>query len=50
MPRQIIDTESSHPAYLRRRLLTLTATIVAVVAVAGVAFLVWGRHLVPAGR
>jgi hypothetical protein len=50
MPRQIIDTESSRPAYLRRRLVTLATTIVVVAAVAGVALLVWGRHLLPAGH
>jgi predicted negative regulator of RcsB-dependent stress response len=44
MPRQIIDTESSRPAYLRRRITTfvVAALIVAVVAAAG--WLYWSRH------
>jgi ribose/xylose/arabinose/galactoside ABC-type transport system permease subunit len=34
MPRQIIDTESSRPAYMRRRLRRLLATVLLLVLVA----------------
>jgi hypothetical protein len=33
MPRQIIDTESSRPAYIRRRVTTFVVTAVVVLAI-----------------
>ena len=42
MPRQIIDTESSLPAYQRRRTRTFVAAfIVVALALAGAAWLYW---------
>ncbi|MDQ2865033.1 MAG: hypothetical protein M3R51_02285 [Candidatus Eremiobacteraeota bacterium] len=37
MPRQIIDTESSRPAYLRRRIITWIVALVIVVVIGLVA-------------
>jgi hypothetical protein len=45
MPRQIIDTESSRPAYVRRRVSTLVAVLIAAAALAAGAWLLWGHHL-----
>ncbi|HEY1654344.1 MAG TPA: hypothetical protein VGF86_04435 [Candidatus Tumulicola sp.] len=50
MPRQIIDTESSRPAYVRRRLVSLAAAILAIAAAAGVAWVAWAHHLLPGVR
>ncbi len=45
MPRQIIDTESSKPAYHRRLAIRWIVTIVIVAIVAFVAFELWrGSH------
>ena len=41
MPRQIIDTESSRPAYVRRRILTFVVTLVVLGVVAAVAWEAW---------
>lgn len=49
MPRQIIDTESSRPAYVRRQILTvlLVAILIAIV-VAAVFVILEGKHAGPA--
>ena len=49
MPRQIIDTESSRPAYVRRRIVTWIVAIVVVVAVGLVLFEVLKSQHVAAG-
>lgn len=43
MPRQIIDTESSRPAYNRRRLVTFVVTILIVAALAAGGWLYWSH-------
>lgn len=50
MPRQIIDTESSKPQYVRRIVLrtVLAAIIVAILVIVAIA--AWGRHGHPQGR
>jgi len=44
MPRQIIDTESSRPAYVRRRALTFVVAILILGAVAAVAWAIFRSH------
>lgn len=44
MPRQIIDTESSRPAYVRRRILTFVVAVLVLAAVAGVAWAIFRSH------
>lgn len=46
MPRQIIDTESSRPRYVRRVALSVAAVIVVLAVLVYLALLVWG-HRVP---
>ncbi|HEU5479835.1 MAG TPA: hypothetical protein VFU90_08395 [Candidatus Tumulicola sp.] len=46
MPRQIIDTESSRPAYVRRRVTTFVITAVVVLAIVAAAWFLWGRYAV----
>lgn len=48
MPRQIIDTESSRPRYVRRLLLTWVALAIAAVVFVLVAIAVYGRFRLPA--
>ena len=43
MPRQIIDVESSRPAYVRRRVATWVVVLLAAVVLAVVAWLIWGH-------
>lgn len=51
MPRQIIDVESSRPAYVRRRVTTWIVVLVVAVAVAVVVWLGFGHPaLLPAAR
>ena len=44
MPRQIIDTESSRPAYVRRRVLTFVVLTLVVGAIATVAWVIFRTH------
>ena len=44
MPRQIIDTESSRPAYVRRRVTTFVVIAVIVAALAAVAWVIFRSH------
>jgi hypothetical protein len=44
MPRQIIDTESSRPAYVRRRGTTFVVIAVVLVALAAVAWVILRSH------
>jgi nitrate reductase NapE component len=44
MPRQIIDTESSRPAYVRRRITTFVVVAVVLVALAAVAWAIFRSH------
>lgn len=44
MPRQIIDTESSRPRYVRRVVTTLVAIVIIVAVLLVLAFAAWGRH------
>jgi len=44
MPRQIIDTESSRPAYVRRRVLTFVVVLVVAAVLAGVAWAIFRSH------
>jgi hypothetical protein len=44
MPRQIIDTESSRPAYIRRRVTTFVVIGVLFVALVAVAWLIFRSH------
>jgi hypothetical protein len=46
VPRQIIDTESSRPAYVRRRIATFVVTAAVVLAIAATAWFLWGRYAV----
>lgn len=48
VPRQIIDTESSRPAYVRRQIATFIVVALVVLAIAAAAWFLWGRHA-PAG-
>ncbi|HKU80953.1 MAG TPA: hypothetical protein VJP76_02195 [Candidatus Tumulicola sp.] len=50
MPRQIIDVESSRPAYVRRRLTTWIVAVAVIVAAAVAAWLTWGHHALPVAR
>lgn len=50
MPRQIIDVESSRPAYVRRRVTTWVVVVVVAVVVAVAAWAVWGHHPLPIAR
>jgi len=43
MPRQIIDTESSRPAYVRRRVTTFVVIATIVILTALAVWLFWGR-------
>lgn len=43
MPRQIIDTESSRPAYVRRRITTFVVLAVILILTAVAVWLFWGR-------
>ncbi len=51
MPRQIIDTESSKPAYHRRLAIRWIVTVVLIVIVAFIAFELWktSHHATPVG-
>jgi hypothetical protein len=49
MPRQIIDTESSRPAYVRRKVRTFVAIAVIVIALAVAAWFSWKNHIATAG-
>ncbi len=44
MPRQIIDTESSRPAYVRRRVTTFVVIAIVVLALAAVAWVIFRSH------
>jgi hypothetical protein len=44
MPRQIIDTESSRPRYVRRLALTYVLVVLAVVALLAAGYAVWASH------
>jgi hypothetical protein len=48
MPRQIIDTESSRPRYVRRLVVTWIALAIIVVILVFVAIAVYGRFAQPA--
>ena len=50
VPRQIIDTESSRPAYLRRRIATLIVVARRVLVLALLGWLIWGHHGAARGR
>jgi len=45
MPRQIIDTETSRPAYQRRRAATFIVIALAVLALAAGGWLLWDRYV-----
>lgn len=47
MPREIIDTASSRPAYIRRRIITTIIYVVLLLAVAFGAFVYWEHHHAP---
>lgn len=48
MPRQIIDVESSRPAYVRRQILTAVVLIVVVMLLIFAGYEVWeGKHAGP---
>lgn len=49
MPRQIIDTESSRPRYVRRIVLTVVVAVLVVAVLLVLAFAGWGHfaHAVP---
>ena len=44
MPREIIDTQSSRPAYLRRRITTFIVVAVIVLALIVGGWAYWGHH------
>ncbi|MGZ3497618.1 MAG: hypothetical protein ACXWNK_00090 [Vulcanimicrobiaceae bacterium] len=49
MPRQIIDTESSRPAYVRRQILTTVVLILVIALLLVAGYEVWeGKHAGPA--
>lgn len=50
MPRQIIDVESSRPAYVRRRVVAWVVVLVVAAAVAIAAWLIWGHQALPVAR
>lgn len=50
MPRQIIDVESSRPAYLRRRVVTWVVVLVVAAVAALAAWLIWGHQALPLAR
>lgn len=43
MPRQIIDTESSRPRYIRRLVITTSLIVIVVAVLLILAFAAWGR-------
>ena len=43
MPRQIIDTETSRPQYIRRLVITTALIVIVVAALLVLAFAAWGR-------
>lgn len=45
MPRQIIDTQSSRPAYVRRLTLTWVVVIAVAVVIAIAGYTIWRGHL-----
>ena len=48
MPRQIIDIESSRPAYVRRQILTAVIVIVAILLLIFAGYELWeAKHAVP---
>jgi hypothetical protein len=44
MPRQIIDTESSRPAYVRRRVTTFVVTLAILLLIAAAAWVIFRPH------
>jgi hypothetical protein len=44
MPRQIIDTESSQPAYVRRKVTTFVVIVVVLVVLAAIAWAIFRSH------
>jgi hypothetical protein len=49
VPRQIIDTESSRPAYVRRQVTTFVAIVLVAAILAFAGWWYWGHHgLAPA--
>jgi hypothetical protein len=48
MPRQIIDTESSRPAYVRRKIRTFVVIAIIVIAAVVAAWFSWKNHVAPA--
>jgi hypothetical protein len=50
MPRQIIDTESGRPAYVRRRALQAAIVVGVLLALVIAAFVVLRHNQVPGGR
>ena len=44
MPRQIIDTESSRPLYVRRLVVTYVVVILAVIVLLAAAYVIWSSH------
>jgi hypothetical protein len=50
MPRQIIDTESSRPAYVRRRIFTTIAYVVGGAVLAVAVWALWLRSAVHPGH
>ena len=47
MPREIIDTATSRPAYIRRRIIATVLYVLIVAAVLAGAFVYWEHHHVP---
>jgi hypothetical protein len=47
MPREIIDTASSRPAYIRRRIITAVLYVVLIVAVVAAGYVYWEHHRAP---
>lgn len=50
MPRQIIDTETSRPAYVRRRAIGWVVWLIIVLVVVVGVWLVAGHHPMPVAR
>ncbi|MEO6836133.1 MAG: hypothetical protein ABI231_09565 [Candidatus Tumulicola sp.] len=48
MPREIIDTQSSRPAYLRRRIATFIGVAVGLLALAAAGWVYWSHIALPA--
>ena len=44
MPRQIIDTESSRPQYVRRLVVTYVVVTLAVIVLLAAAYVIWSGH------